>query len=121
SPASPISAANSRARSARALSCIRAGISSESSSSRKSAMGINSHSHRLVSDTRTSLASCRPPVLLHPGAAGALRELADAADIGLALGDRDHAAGLQGVEDVARLDRLVVGGQRQLRLDAAPA
>ena len=49
----------------------------------------------------------------HPGGACTLRQIADPADIGLALGDRDHAAGLQGIEDVARLDRLIISGQRQ--------
>src|ERR1700755_798646 len=63
--------------------------------------------------------SRRPPVLLHPGLAGAFGEVADAADIGLALGDGNDAAGLEGVEDVARLDRLVVGGERELGGDAA--
>ena len=50
-----------------------------------------------------------------------LREVADAADIGLALGDRDHAARLQRVEHVAGLDRLLIGGDRELRVEAVLA
>src|SRR5205085_210017 len=105
SPASASCSPNKRARSARALSCIRAGISSERSSRRKSATTDPPR----PGEDRCGQPSCRPPVFLHPGLAGAFGELADAADIGLAFGDRDHAARLQGVEDVARLDRLVVG------------
>ena len=91
------SSANIRARSLRARACIRAGISSDSNSSRKSAIM-----------PPTPYASIHAP---H----GALGEVADAADIGLALGDRDHAARLQRVEHVAGLDRLLIGRDRQLR------
>src|SRR5690606_39873621 len=52
--------------------------------------------------------SRRPSMLLHPGLAGAFREIADPADIGLPLGDRDDTAGIEKVEDVARLDRKIV-------------
>src|SRR4029079_19661047 len=58
---------------------------------------------------------------LQPGAAGRFRKIADASDIGLSLGDADHTARLQGVEDVAGLDRLLVGRDRQLRVEAALA
>jgi hypothetical protein len=34
---------------------------------------------------------------LHPRRAGAFGEVANPADIGLALGDRDHAASLEGL------------------------
>src|SRR3546814_9586200 len=37
------------------------------------------------------------------------------ADIGLALGDGDHPARVQQVEQMASLDRLVIGRQRQFR------
>src|SRR4030095_10000008 len=96
-PAASSCSRNSRARSADALACMRAGISSERSSSRKSLM----------------TASLRPSVFFHPGLARAFAEVADAADIGLTLGHRDDAAGVQQVEHVARLDRLLVGGDRQ--------
>ena len=65
------------------------------------------------------------PCAFHPRPAGALRQVADAADIGLPLGDRDHAARLQRVEDVAGLDRLLIGRRsaaraaRQFSLSAA--
>src|ERR1043165_5843447 len=45
-----------------------------------------------------------PPVLFHPGLAGAFRQVPDPADIGLALGDRDDSPRLEDVEDVAGLD-----------------
>ena len=48
---------------------------------------------------------------------GADREIAHPANIGLAFGDRDHAARLEQVEDMTGLDRLVIGRQRQLGLD----
>src|SRR3546814_12346999 len=73
SPASAIRSLNMRARSSHARACIRAGISSEKSSSRKSAIG-----------------DILPPVLFHPAFAAALRQLPHAGDIGLTLGDRDH-------------------------------
>ena len=60
----------------------------------------------------------RGAILLHPRRARRLGEVAHAADIGLALGDRDHAARLERVEQVARLDRLLIGGDRELRFDA---
>ena len=47
-----------------------------------------------------------------PGRAAGLGELAHAQDVALALGHRDHAAGVEQVEDVACLDALVVGRQR---------
>src|SRR5690242_1514774 len=58
---------------------------------------------------------------LDPSTAGGLREVADAADVGLALGDADHAPRLQRVEDVARLDRLLIGWDRQFGFKAALA
>src|SRR5690606_37820108 len=61
-------------------------------------------------------ASCRlqPVVGLHPALARTLRKVADAADVGLPLRHGDDAARIQQVEDVAGLDRLFVGGQRQV-------
>src|SRR3546814_10270936 len=48
------------------------------------------------------------PILLAAG----LGQGAHAADVGLALGDRDDAARIEQVEDVARLHALVIGRQR---------
>src|SRR3569623_1525765 len=50
---------------------------------------------------------------LQPGGAAGLGELADAQDIALALGDRDHATGVEQVEVVAGLDDLLVGRQSE--------
>ena len=58
---------------------------------------------------RSSRAAALGP---EPGRAAGLGELAHAQDVALALGHRDHAAGVEQVEDVARLDALVVGRQR---------
>src|SRR3569832_674716 len=49
---------------------------------------------------------------MQPGLAAGLGELADAQDVALALSDGDDAAGVEQIEDVARLDALVVGRQR---------
>ena len=46
----------------------------------------------------------------------AAREVADAADVGGALGDRDGAARVEQVEGVRGLQHLFVGRQRQLLL-----
>src|SRR5262249_24957717 len=93
SPASPSALPSSRARSSRARACMRAGISSENNSSRSSAMrgaaGLG----------------------LEARSAARLGELAHARNISLPLGDRDHAASVEQIEDVGGLDRLVVGGQ----------
>src|SRR5260221_1596064 len=117
SPASPVHSANSRATSLRALACIRAGISSDRSSSRKSALIAPLH-HWLFGQWSPSPFRGGSYLLLQPGAARGLRQVTHAADISLPLGDADHAAGLQRVEHVARLDRLLIGRDRQLALDA---
>ena len=108
SPAAAVHSANSRASSLRARACIRAGISSEQQLEQE--VG---HDASLVRALRCGL----PPRLAH----ARLRQIADAADVGLALGDRDHAARLQRVEHMARLDRLLIGRDRQLGLEAALA
>ena len=54
------------------------------------------------------------PSAFEPALAAGFGERAHAADIGGALGDGDHAARVEQVEGVARLDALVIGGQRQL-------
>src|SRR5262245_23804230 len=54
------------------------------------------------------------PFGLQPGRAAGLGEVAHAQDVALALGHRDDAAGVEQVEDMARLDALVVGRERQL-------
>src|SRR5262249_49597635 len=51
-----------------------------------------------------------------PGLAAAFGQSAHPGDIGLALGHRDDAARIQQIEDVARLQALVIGGERQRRL-----
>src|SRR5262245_11131937 len=57
----------------------------------------------------------RPASLsLQPGRAAGLREVAHAQDVALPLGHGDDAAGVEQIEDVGRLDALVVGRQRQL-------
>src|ERR687885_308144 len=58
------------------------------------------------------MAASGPP-LAEPRLAARLRQRADPADIGGPLGDADDAARVQKVKAVARLDALVVGGQRQ--------
>ena len=55
-----------------------------------------------------------------PGLAAALRQRAHPADIGGPLGDADDAARVEQVEQVARLDALVIGGQRAAAAPAAP-
>src|SRR6185437_3669822 len=83
-------------RSSMARRCIRAGISSERSSSSSSP----------ISGAR------------QPGFAARFGQGPDPADIGGALGDADHAARVEQVEQVARLEGLVVGRERQGRLVA---
>src|SRR5271167_1362897 len=89
---------SSALRSSAAARCMRAGISSENSSS--SSSGILLESRQLL-------------LTRQPGFAASLGERAHAADIGGALGDRDHAARIEQIEQMARLDALVVGRQRQ--------
>src|SRR5688572_14222185 len=52
---------------------------------------------------------------LEPRRARRLGEVADASDISLALRDTDYAAGLQSVEDVARLYGLLISGDCEAR------
>src|SRR3546814_19097446 len=56
-----------------------------------------------------------------PGLAATLCEVADAGHVIGAFLDADDAARLEEVEEVARLDRLVIGGERDVRRDGAPA
>src|SRR5271167_3688150 len=49
---------------------------------------------------------------LQPCGAAGFGEFAHAQDVALALGDGDDAARVEKVEGVARLDALIVGGQR---------
>src|SRR6266851_3451554 len=65
--------------------------------------------------------SCRPSRLcMHPGFAAGFCKLAHARDVALPLGHRDHAAGVEQIEDVAGLDALVIGRQcHQVRLALA--
>src|SRR5688572_24183438 len=55
---------------------------------------------------------------LEPRRARRLGEIADTSDISLALGDADYAAGLQSVEDVARLYGLLISGDGEARAEA---
>src|SRR3990170_4211433 len=83
-----------RRRSSAARACMRAGISSEKSSKRRSGMAL------------------RPSALRpQPRLAAGLGELAYAQDVALALGHRDDAARIEQIEHVACLDALIVGGQ----------
>src|SRR6185437_924879 len=56
-----------------------------------------------------------------PRLAAGFRQGADAADIGGALGDADDAAGVEEVEEMARLQALVVGRKRQALVDEGGA
>ena len=61
-----------------------------------------------------------PACGMHPGFAAGFCQFAHAHDVALPLGHRDHAAGVEQIEDVAGLDALVVGRQRhQMRLALA--
>src|SRR5258706_15363424 len=90
-----------RFRSWAARVCMGAGISSDRSSRRNSA---------IVSARLGRAAATGEPAL-----ATAFGQRAYPADIGLALGHRDHAAGIQQIEQMARLHALIVCGQRQRR------
>src|SRR5690606_35978830 len=97
SPASFSPSPTRRARSAAAFACMRAGISSENSSSSNSAIGIlHEMAARFQPATRTGLGE-RP----HPP------------DIGGALGHADDAARIEDVEEMARLHALVIGRERK--------
>ena len=52
-----------------------------------------------------------------PAFAAGFGKGAHAADIGLALGDRDHAARIEQIEAVAGLDALVIGRQGELGVE----
>src|SRR5690606_37585421 len=84
-----------RFRSSAPRRCMRAGISSENSSSSRSGM------------IRPSAGGGEP------GLAAGLGEFADAQDVALPLGDRDDAARIEQIEDMAGLDALVIGRQGQ--------
>src|SRR5215469_2093676 len=83
--------------------CIRAGISSDSSSSSSSGMSIGR-----VRAGEPSLAAggCERP---------------DAENIGSALGDADRSTRVEQIEQMARLQALVIGGQRQPAIDQCRA
>src|SRR5579862_4055583 len=102
SPASSKAISTRRCNSSAATPCMRAGISSVKSSSRKSAM---------------SAALARLRCAVEPTLAAGFGKRAHAADIGGALRHRDDAARIEQIEAMARLDALVIGRQRQLRLE----
>src|SRR3954451_16235587 len=103
-----------RRRSSAAFACMRAGISSENSSSRRSGISCAlCEEGGGVAEVR----SCRAARFrMHPGVAAGLGKFAHAHDVALPLGPRDHAARIQQIEDVARLDALVIGRQRHQML-----
>src|SRR6185369_5142115 len=91
---------------AAAVSCIHAGISSASSSKKYSDIGSpEGEAERLA----------RGEVLLR----AADREVAHALDHADALGHRDRAARVERVEDVRALQREVVAGEHEVRVEAA--
>ena len=99
-PPPPAARANSRARSARALACIRAGISSEQQFEQEIGHSVHAGCFAVQRSDWLSIHACagcpspgRGRGRYRPGASG----------------DRDHAARLQQVEDVAGLDRLLIG------------
>jgi hypothetical protein len=77
--------------------------------------------------SRRNVLTCSTPeifgpfglILLDPRLTGALGQIAHAAHIAGALLHGDHAARLQQVEEMRGLDRLIIGGQRNIGLDAA--
>src|SRR5690242_1230224 len=91
-----------RSRSREACACMRAGISSEKSSSRS--WGMLLHPAQAGARRHTLWA-------LHPRFSAGFRDGPDAADVGLALRHADHTTGVEQIEGVARLDALLVGGQ----------
>src|SRR5215469_15588348 len=64
-------------------------------------------------DDKSIAPSCACP--RKPGFAAGAGQCADAPDIGGALGDADHPARVEQVEDMARFEALVVGRERQRR------
>ena len=52
---------------------------------------------------------CAAASRLQPGGAAGFGELADAQDVALALGDRDHAAGVEQIEIVGGAEHLLIG------------
>src|SRR5271154_70581 len=83
---------------------MRAGISSENNSSRSSGM-------------RPAFFGSRIRLVREPRLAAGFRQRTDPSDISSAFRHRDHAAGVEKVESVTRLDALVVGRQRQLLVE----
>src|SRR5579862_3473396 len=106
SPASSKAISTRRRNSSAATPCMRAGISSVKSSNKRS--GI-------------SAALARLRCAVEPTLAAGLGERAHAADISGALGHRDDAARIEQIEAMACLDALVIGRQRQLRLEQRAA
>src|SRR5271166_5654804 len=103
-----ISAAASLSRSkpvspSTARRCIRAGISSDNSSSNSSVISA-------------ACAHAREPSL-----AACSGQRPDSEDVGGPLGHADHTARIEKVEEMARFEALVVGGQGQSPVDQPPA
>src|SRR6185369_13059509 len=94
----------SRARSPAARACMRAGISSENSSSKSSGT--------------VTLRARRLSLALEPGFAAGFGERADAQNVRLPLGDADDTARIEQVEEMRGLDALIIGRQRQERVAA---
>ncbi len=113
--AAGISAASSLSRtspvsSSIARRCIPAGISSENSSSSSSPPTLRGMEEQgsVIRPGQPRLAAC-------------LGERPDPQDVGGAFGHADHAAGVEQIEQVARLQALVIGRQRQAVVDEPAA
>ena len=105
---------NSSVSSAIARRCIPAGISSDNSSSSSSP---RRHIRREMARSRVRV-SCDPA---QPRFAACLGERSDPQDVGGAFGYADRAAGVEQIEQVARLQALVIGRQRQAVVDEPAA
>src|SRR5690348_7362580 len=107
-PRSESAPTTKRSRSFAAPICMRAGISSESSSSRRSGM----------SGVLAFVGALRAR---EPGAAAGFGQCPHPRNSGRALGHADYPARVEQIEAVACLDALVIGGKRKARLDEGVA
>src|SRR5215472_9762470 len=112
SPASTRRSVTILRKSSAARACMRAGISSENSSNRRSG---------IVKNPKAGSGAAAGG--LEPGFAAGAGQIAHPQDVALPLGHRYDAARIEQVEQVARLDALVIGRQRHqvARALAVPA
>ena len=85
---------------------------------------LRSRSQSRVSRLTTRVSAVRPPdsvrsLYLEVEARDLARQVAHAGDVRRAVGDADHAARVEQVEGVAALEHVVVGRDRQPRLETA--